>query len=150
MKHSVYTAHVGSWLHRHRDSFIYVYVYIHTYVYVHMYTLSLADTYADPHVYRVTRKWYWSRRESHSINTPRCLLRPHPQERRCTPSTPPLSLLFLSLSLSLPFSSLSTRLPLYNVADVFAHSREKDDTVETGFRPAEDSGRKYFAQQKIF
>lgn len=66
-----------------------------------MYTLSLADTYADPHVYRVTRKWYWSRRESHSINTPRCLLRPHPQERRCTPSTPLLSLLFLSLFLFL-------------------------------------------------
>lgn len=47
------------------------------------------------------------RRESHSINTPRCLLRLHPQERRSTPvasRTPlayqpasPLSLLLLDV-----------------------------------------------------
>lgn len=45
----------------------------------------------------------------------------------------------LSLFLFLPVVLSSIyRLPLYNVADVFAHSRERDDTVETGFRPAED------------
>lgn len=62
--------------------------------------------YADPlHVYRVARKWCWSRRESHSINTPRCLLRLHPQKRRCTPSIPPLSFLSFSFSFSLLFTA---------------------------------------------
>lgn len=150
MKHSVYTAHVGSWLHRHRDSCIYVYVYIHTYICAHVHALARRYVRGPTRIPGDSKVVLVSTREPLDQYT---TLPPAPSP----PGTSvhpfhaaPVSPLSLSLSLSLPFSSLSIRLPLYNVADVFAHSRERDDTVETGFRPAEDSGRKYFAQQKIF
>lgn len=100
VKHSVYTTHVGSWLHRHR--------LVHTRTHIYIRTCA--------RVYRVARKWRWSRRASHSINTlPPAP--PPPTNRRCTPTTP-LSLLFLSFS---PILSSIHRLPLCTVADVFAH-----------------------------
>lgn len=110
-----------------------------------------ADTYADPHGYT---GWLESgigldARATRSIPTLPPAPSPPGIPRRCTPSTPPLSLLFLFLFAS--FSLLSAGYPSTTWPTCsFAHSRERDDTVETGFRPAEDSGRKYSAQQKIF
>lgn len=125
VKHSVYTTHDGLWLHRHR----------------------LVHTYTRARVYRVARKWRWSRRESHSINTPRCLLRLHPQK----PSVHPFHAApcLFSFSLSLPSSPLSTGYPSAPWPTCSPTLGKRDDTVETGFRPAEDSGRKYFAQQNF-
>lgn len=68
-----------------------------------------------------------------------------PRNRRCTPSTPPPSLLFLSFSSSL----LSTGYPSASWPTCSPTPGKRDDTVETGFRPAEDSGRKYSAQQNF-
>lgn len=67
------------------------------------------NTNADAHLYRVARKRCGGRRESHSINTPRCLLRLHPQERL---SLSPLSLSLLSTSHRCPSSSLSPSVSL--------------------------------------
>ena len=104
-------------------------------VYEHTHDSSPRNTNADAHLYRVARKRCGSRRESHSINTPRCLLRLHPQERRSTPvsSLPPLAYqpasplsLPLSLSLSPPrsFCSMcSARLPLFEKG-----TKEKEET----------------------
>lgn len=49
----------------------------------------------------MARKWRWSRRAGHSINTPRCLLRLHPQKPSVHPyHAGPVSSLSLSLFLS--------------------------------------------------
>lgn len=131
MKHSVYTTHVGSWLHRHRL----VHTYTRTYTHAHAYT-----GWPESGVGLDARATRSIRHVASCASTPR--------NRRCTPTTPALSLLFLFLSFS-PILSSIHRLPLCTVADVFAHPWEEGRTVETGFRPAEDSGRKYSAQQNF-
>jgi len=57
----------------------------------------------------------------------------------------PQSLLFLSFSSSL----LSTGYPSASWPTCSPTPGKRDDTVKTGFRPAEDSGRKYSAQQNF-
>ena len=98
-------------------------------VYEHTHDSSPRNTNADAHLYRVARKRCGSRRESHSINTPRCLLRLHPQERRSTPvsSLPPLAYQPAS-PLSLPLSlSLSRPLvPSARCAPLASHSLKKE------------------------
>lgn len=54
-----------------------------------------------------------------------------------------------SLSLSLLSSLLSTGYPSAPWPTCSPTPGKRDDTVETGFRPAEDSGRKYSAQQNF-
>ena len=125
VKHSVYTTHVGPWLHRHRL------VHTYTHAHAHAYTgWSESGVGLDA---RATRSIH------HVASTPR--------NRWYTPSTPPLSLLFLSFSL--PSSLLSTGYPSAPWPTCSPTPGKRDDTMETGFRPAEDSERKYSAQQNF-
>lgn len=148
MKHSVYTTHVGPRLHRHR--LVHTRTHIHTRAHA---PVSRIRTQA--HTYTGWLESSVGRRESHSINTPRCL---HPQERRCTPSTPPPLSLSLSPFLSHPPSlSLLSFSPLYPPTTPLHRGRrvrppleKRDDTVETGFRPAEDSARKILGSAEFF
>lgn len=133
MKHSVYTTHVGPWLHRHR--------LVHTYTRTYIHTHTRTRIPGGPKVALV------STRESHSINTPRCLLRLHPQKPSGAP-LPRRPCLF-SFSFSLLSSPLSTGYPSAPWPTCSPTPGKRDDTVETGFRPAEDSERKYSAQQNF-
>lgn len=132
MKHSVYTTHVGSWLHRHRL----VHTYTRTYTHAHAYT-----GWPESGVGLDARATRSIRHVASCASTPR--------NHRCTPTTPALSLLFLFLSFS-PILSSIHRLPLCTVADVFAHPWEEGRTVETGFRPAEDSGKEILRSAEFF
>jgi len=129
VKHSVYTTHVGPWLHRRL-----VHTYMRTYTYAHAHAYTGWPESGVGLDARATRS---IRHVASCASTPR--------NRWCTPST---SFSSLSLFLSYPlFYPLAT--PLHRGRRVRPPPGKRDDTVETGFRPAEDSERKYFAQQNF-
>lgn len=135
MKHSVCTTHVGPWLHRHRLS----HIHIHT----RKRTSRTQPTRipGGPKVVLVDARATRSIRHVASCtSTPRNVGAPLPR-RPCLFSFP------LSFSSSLLSANYfpSTPWPTYSPTP-----EKRDDTVETGFRPAEDSGRKVLGSAEFF
>lgn len=148
MKRSVHTTHVGPWLHRHWLSRINSHAYTHTRARAHV-----SRRYTQTHTYTGwSESGVGSLDASHSINTPRCLLRLNPQERRCTPSMPssPLSLLFLSFSISLVRLFYPPAAPsLHRGGRVHPLPRKGTIRWKRAFGRPKTRGRKYFAQQNF-
>lgn len=134
MKHSVYTTHVGLWLHRHRL------VHTHTRAYTHAHAHAYTG-WPESGVGLDARATRSIRHVTSCASTPR--------NRRCTPSTPPLSLLFLFLSFS-PILSSIHRLPLCTVADVFAHPREEGRYGGNGLSAGRRLGKEILRSAEFF